>query len=126
MFARVGRSIVAVTLCLSIGGHWIGLQSIAWANMVVQYSQQCSLRTAVERTFDGAHPCGLCKQINKARETEKKQNNRFAITKTDLICTVRGVVLLPPFTRFDYSPLACSLIDGSFQPPSPPPRTALA
>jgi hypothetical protein len=125
MLKRFSRAFVAFALCCSIGGHWFGLQSIAWANMVVSYSQHCSFVKAVAKTFDGAHPCDLCKRISKAKDTEKKQDNQRSTSKADLICVVRQFALLPPFVPVDYSELASSLVRGSQQPPSPPPRTEL-
>jgi hypothetical protein len=102
MFMRIGRFFIAVTLCLSIGGHWLGLQSIAWAKMIVDYSQSCSIAQAVAYTFDGEHPCDMCKHINKARSGEKKHDRELSVSKSDLICTIRQFVLLPPFVSFEY------------------------
>ena len=126
MFTRFGRCVVALALCWSIGGHWLGLQSIAWATMVVHYSQYCSLSEAIAQTFDGNHPCDLCKHVTKARDTEKKKDSQPSAGKTDLICTIGNIVLLRPFVPFDYSELISSSLCGSLQPPSPPPRAEVA
>ena len=126
MFARVSRAVVALALCASIGGHWLGLQSIAWAKMVVTYSQHCPFSRAVAQTFDGDHPCDLCKHISKGRETEKKHDAQRSVAKTDLICAMRRIVLLPPFTAFEYPDLVRLLRSGFNQTPYPPPRAALA
>ena len=125
MLMRLGRSLVALAICCSIGGHWIGLQSIAWATMVVNYSQECSIAKAIERTFDGEHPCNLCKHINKGRETEKKQDSQRSIGKTDLICTIRHVVMLPRIVNFDYPRLANATRSGFKRALYPPPRAEL-
>jgi hypothetical protein len=90
--------------------------------MMVRNARQVSFCEAVKRTFDGAHPCDMCKRISKASSTEKKQNNPRGEAKTDLICVVRQVALLPPFVPVDYSQPVSSLITGSRQPPSPPPE----
>jgi hypothetical protein len=94
--------------------------------MVINYSQHCSLVRAVEQTFDGAHPCDLCKRISNAKDAEKKQDNQRTTLKTDLICVVRQFTLLPPFAPINYSELASCLVGGSQQPPSPPPRVEFA
>jgi hypothetical protein len=122
MLMRLSRFVAAFAICVAIGGHWLALQSIAWATMVVNYSQHCSLGQAIVETFDGKHPCGLCKEINKAKNTEKRQDAQPSADKADLICTIRRVVLLPPFSPFNYPEFASSLICGSEQPLSPPPR----
>jgi hypothetical protein len=126
MFARIGRCVVAVALCSSIGGHWLGLQSIAWATMIANYSQHCSVGHAIMQTFDGKHPCDLCKHISKGKDAERKQDNERGAAKADLICVIRQYMLLPPFVLFDYSELITSPGCNSQQPPSPPPRAQLA
>ena len=88
MFMRIGRCVVAFALCSSIGGHWLGLQSIAWATMIADYSQHCSFGQAIVQTFDGKHPCDLCKHISKAKATEKKQDNQRGATK--VVCAEGG------------------------------------
>jgi hypothetical protein len=126
MFVRGGRCVVAVALCLSIGGHWIGLESIAWATMVVNYSQQCSIAEALERTFDGDHPCDLCKKISQSKNNEKKHDTQRGTAKVDLICVVRQFAFLPPFAPYDYHRLITSATCGSHKPPSPPPCAQFA
>jgi hypothetical protein len=126
MLAQIGRFVVAIALCASMGGQWVAMQSIAWTTMVVGYSQHCSFGQAIVQTFDGEHPCDLCKGINKARGEEKKQDSQSPATKTDLICTIRRVVLVPPFTSLTFAQLITSLTYGFQQPPSPPPRVQFA
>ncbi len=40
--------------------------------MVITYSQLGSVQEAISKTFDGKHPCPLCKAIQKGRAAEKK------------------------------------------------------
>jgi len=94
--------------------------------MVISYSQHCSFVKAIEQTFDGAHPCDLCKQISKAKDAEKKQGNRLSAPKADLICVVRRFALSPPFAPLNYSELGSFLAGSPQEPPSPPPRAQLA
>lgn len=42
------------------------LQVTAWVRMLFSYSQDNSVATAIEMTFDGEHPCPMCKKIQKA------------------------------------------------------------
>jgi len=122
MFARTGRCVVALVLFVSVGGHWFCLQSVAWARMVVNNSQRCSFSQAVAQTFDGGHPCDLCKHITKARDSERKQDKQTPTAKTDLFCAMNRVSLRPPFVSFKYPNSVTVLICGWQQPPSPPPR----
>ena len=75
MICRLQRLCIVVTLMLSIGLHWTLLQSAAWVGMLVSYTQEGpSLKDAVAMTFDGAHPCELCKAVARGRDqsaTEK-------------------------------------------------------
>jgi hypothetical protein len=94
--------------------------------MVINYSQHCSFVKAVGQTFDGSHPCDLCKRISKAKDAEKKQDTQHSTPKADLICVVRQFALLRPFRPVAYSELPSFLVSGSQQPPFPPPRAELA
>jgi hypothetical protein len=122
----IGRVTTVVALCLAVGLHWLALQSIAWTAMIVQNAKQASFCEAVKRTFDGAHPCDLCKRISKAKGAEKKHDNQCRTVKADLICVVRQFALLPHFAPVDYFALVSSLVGAPQQPPSPPPRAELA
>ena len=105
MFARTGRCVIVLALCLSVGGHWVCLQSVAWTRMVANYSQHCSFTQAIAQTFDGDHPCDLCKHITKARDTEKKQDRQTSTGKPDLFCTTSRFFLRATFVPFKYPDL---------------------
>ena len=66
--------VVGLVLILSLtGGHWMLLQSVAWARMLVNYSRVASFQTAVVHTFDGNHPCSMCKQIQQAKQSSRQE-----------------------------------------------------
>ena len=69
--SRAVKAIAVVLLTLSLGLHWALLQSVAWAGMVVRYSQEDSLSTALAKTFDGRHSCKLCRIVQEGRSAEK-------------------------------------------------------
>lgn len=52
------------------GGPQGMLQTMAWTGMLVSYSQDGDFTEAVEKTFDGAHPCPLCLAIEESRKAE--------------------------------------------------------
>jgi hypothetical protein len=56
-----------VFLCAS-NAHLPILQVVAWAGMLVKYSQNRTLAEAAAMTFDGEHPCPMCKAIKKQQE----------------------------------------------------------
>ena len=65
-------------LVLSLGLHWALLQTTAWTAMVIGYSRHNSFTEAVGMTFDGQHPCHLCKIITQGRAEEKQQEQQAA------------------------------------------------
>lgn len=47
------------------------LQGVAWMGMAVSYSiEEGSVSGGLSKTFDGEHPCPLCKIVKKANEEE--------------------------------------------------------
>ena len=127
MFVRIAQCFIACALCLSMGGQWLGAQSLAWARMVVSYSQHCSFHQALVQTLDGSHPCRLCKYVSKGRDTEKKQETRLSGAKFDLILAAERLVLLPRFIAIEFPDLTRLLNNPSQEaPPKPPPRLQLA
>ena len=73
---RLSKLLVVLSLISSIGLQWSLLQSVAWIGMIVDYSRDASIGKALEKTFDGQHPCCLCKMIQKGRDAEKKQDQQ--------------------------------------------------
>jgi len=113
---------VVAALVLSIGLHWAVLQSVAWAGMVVKYSQGTTLVQAITKTFDGKHPCALCKIVTEGKRGEKKQDVRKVKTRLEFCLLTKPVVPPPPAV------LPPSHVSGSLgsnrplTPPVPPPR----
>jgi len=120
------RNTTIVALSLSLGVHWIALQSIAWTTMLMVNARHTCLSEALAKTFDGAHPCALCYAVADGHKPEKKSELPGSLGKVDLICTTRGVKLLPPWVTFDFPFETYSVPELSFSPPSPPPRSPAA
>ena len=68
----MARLVTIIALASSIGLHWTVFQSLAWLGMVVNYSHNGTLKEALVKTFDGKHPCALCKEIAKGKQSDKK------------------------------------------------------
>jgi hypothetical protein len=112
-----------LALCLSLGLHWLALQSVAWTTMLVANARHAPLSEAVARTFDGNHPCDLCHAVATGKKSEKKSDLPSTIAKMDLICTTRTLTCLPPWAPYVYARTR-SAIPKRFQaPPVPPPRS---
>jgi hypothetical protein len=123
--SRIARAVVVLALCLSFGAHWVVLQSVAWGRMVVEYAQRVPLAEAVAQTFDGNHPCNLCKDIYAVRHSEKKSDTQSVTAKPDLICATRRIILLPRYVEFLFARLKMNAELLPHSPPTPPPRSEL-
>ncbi|MEY2407898.1 MAG: hypothetical protein QOF48_568 [Verrucomicrobiota bacterium] len=115
---------IVLMLVLAIGGNWALVQSVAWVRMAVGYSRCAPLGTALRMTFDGQHPCTLCKIVQDGKKTEREKRSTTPDTKLDLLCRVHGLMLLPP-------PLISASLGSDDRgllrlepPPIPPPRFA--
>lgn len=93
--------------------------------MVVRYSQRCSITQAVAQTFDGEHPCDLCKHIQQSKESDQPQREAPSISKKidlRLMCAAR--MIFPP-AKFDFQPVRDAVASTRAEPPPvPPPRLA--
>jgi hypothetical protein len=118
---------MGLALFLVAGGHWAMLQGVAWAGMVKDYSRTGSLTEAVGKTFDGKHPCPLCKKIAAARTHEEKAPVTVkADKKAEVFVKAPGSELPAPVSRpFAYgSAPFVSMTELCFAPPVPVPIAA--
>ena len=124
MLPRVPRILIALALAGSIGLHWAFLQAIAWAGMVISYSQDASLTEAVVKTFDGKHPCPLCKQIAKGKQSEKKPDSNFDSGKLEFPFVPVVFEFSAPSYFWRVRGTDNTLRSMIYAPPSPPPRSS--
>ncbi len=117
-----------LALVLSLGLHWAVLQSAAWVGMVVVYSQDGSLGEALEKTFDGEHPCPLCKMVESGTSSDDREQRKAEVTKVkklDLMLAVMESLVVPASPDVpDYLPPELRLSLREDSPPLPPPRVA--
>lgn len=124
MRAKIANLLVVFTLICAIGGHWAILQSVAWVGMAVDYSQDATLAEALAKTFDGKHPCKICKVVEAGKKSEQKQSSLKVETKFDFWMTNAASLLDPP-NPFVVLPARPSAVEvHSESPPTPPPRLA--
>jgi hypothetical protein len=116
------RFVTVLMLVLALGWHWALLQTVAWTAMLANYSRQASLSQAVSDTFDGKHPCPLCKAISKGKQDEKKtefskpgKSFDFSYESTFFVFTAPAVFWLSGETPE-------SVRSADLSPPAPPPR----
>ena len=82
-----------VALLQICGGHWLALQSLAWTEMLVKYSQEAQLAEAVAKTFDGQHPCALCVSIEQGKKSERHAPAELAKVKPVFILPVGSALV---------------------------------
>ncbi|HTV39434.1 MAG TPA: hypothetical protein VMF08_02575 [Candidatus Sulfotelmatobacter sp.] len=108
-------------LVATISAHWALLQTVAWTTMLANNLQSRSLHDAVAMTFDGQHPCPLCKAIAAAKKSEQrnqigfdKQKLEFPPIQGSLVLTAPPPVVIPSPNTFSVS--------VPQKPLTPPPR----
>ncbi len=122
MFFRLSRLAIALALAFSIGLHWEFLQSVAWVGMVVKYSERTGIAEALEKTFDGKHPCALCKVVAEGKKSEKKPEPGPAAKKFDFSYSAASFAFAAPSTGWEVEWPDEAGISLTQTPPVPPPR----
>ncbi len=95
---RASQYFLIGALLMSMGGHLVLLQTVAWGNMMVEFSSRDSFSEAVDKTFDGEHPCHLCKVVKKSKSQEQKNPILKAEMKWDVALPSPVEVPLPRST----------------------------
>ena len=92
--------------------------------MLVDNLTTTSFSTAVQRTFDGKHPCALCKVVAEGTKSEKKSDLLLPLKKFEgLSQTVAVIIPLPAsFPRIQAGEAVLETL--AHAPPTPPPRAA--
>ncbi|MFL6543258.1 MAG: hypothetical protein ACJ8I9_08830 [Chthoniobacterales bacterium] len=82
------------------------------------------MKKAIARTFDGGHPCDLCKRVVAEQQLPKKSDTAKFQTKPDLICAARMIVLWPQCREINFPDAIILATEQDSSPPTPPPRFA--
>ena len=126
MSVRFGKIFVIVALIATTGLHWVALQSVAWTTMLADNLRTHSITEAVTQTFDGRHPCCLCKAIVAAKKSEKKSEFTLQVQKLEFPPAKANPVLIAP-SDFQLLPQVNFFTESLTQKPLiPPPRGLLA
>ncbi|HSP44143.1 MAG TPA: hypothetical protein VLO11_14810 [Luteolibacter sp.] len=126
--------LAALALFLVMPGPAVLVQQAAWVNMLVSYTQERGLKRGVIETFDGNHPCGLCKAAESIREqrddTEEPaapQEVRPNLAWGPMMVPAKTTAprptcreLPPPHTAWHRHGAGC----GAESPDTPPPEAA--
>jgi hypothetical protein len=125
VLVRFTRGSLILALMVSIGAHWGVLQSVAWLGMIVSYSRDGSLSEAVNKTFDGRHPCRVCQVIKTLRSEEKQSEQKHLKpnVKLDVGLVWQPVTFLFFCGRERIPSPDVSVLSRREAPPKPRPRT---
>lgn len=118
---RWAKIAVAMLLGVSLGMQWTVLQSLAWTTMLISRTGETSFVDAVRTTFDGRHPCSICRVVQKGKDAEKKQETNFTLKKIDATLARdigTWVIARRPAQEFAEIRLKA---DTRREPPNPPP-----
>jgi hypothetical protein len=122
---RFSKLAIVTVLALSIGLHWGLLQSVAWVGMVVNYSRDAGFRQALEKTFDGKHPCALCKAIAEGKKSEKRPESGPVAKQLEFSYSRTVFVFCAPTHFWEVGGLDERADAANSPPPVPPPKAVL-
>ncbi len=108
-----GLAFLSLALFSIAGGHWAVFQTVAWAQMIREYSEKGTVAEAVEKTFSGEAPCSMCKVIVEEKQKEEKSPTTVQVTKKAEVFLASGQDILPaplakPFAYQFPKDLACA------------------
>jgi hypothetical protein len=119
------HGLVVAALCLSLGVHWALLQSLAWTGMLLSWSQEVSLVEAVKNTFDGEHPCPLCKAVESGQQQAPKSAPLERI-KLDAVLAAAVRLVPPPAIPLIHADWRATPAEGHPETQHRPPRSGPA
>jgi hypothetical protein len=96
VFVRFGKIFLVISLVAMLGAHWALLQTVAWTTMLADNLCTQTVKEAVTETFDGNHPCPLCKAIAAGKQSEKKTGFNLQTQKLEFLPAKQNFVLIAP------------------------------
>ena len=128
VFRLVARIALVITLMFSIGGHWALVQGAAWAGMFVSFAKHDSVAEAFTKTFDGQHPCKLCKAVESGSHESKQNGSKTPneLKKVDLFteASLMPDIGVPEQARALSDVMTVHASTRAETPDAPPPRAA--
>jgi hypothetical protein len=124
MLRQLSKWLVVGALVLATGGHWALLQSVAWVGMAIHFAHTDGFSVALQKTFDGKHPCKMCKVVEAGRKAAPEQELQKLEVKMDFFCVERSSFLVPAMNFPMVSPSPEMMLPRTEAPPLPPPRLA--
>jgi hypothetical protein len=120
-FAQV--ILVFAVFCMANGSDFI-VQGFAWGTMIIDYSSRDTVVEAVLKTFDGNHPCKICKKVDEQQNSQTKRMIETGLRKLDLCCAAPELFELPDLGSTSFPAFETKTLPMSGDPPFQPPRSA--
>jgi hypothetical protein len=125
VFRKLGQMLMIVAVLSATGTHWLAFQSVAWTAMLAENLHTTSWQQAVKCTFDGKHPCCLCKEIARDKQSEKKSDIPLELKKLDYSYTNFEFVFCAPSEFYEVPPMDDIVKSVTRAPSVPPPKTVV-
>jgi len=113
---------VIAALFIGAGAHLAVLQSVAWTKMLVDYSRTEGIAAAVEKTFDGQHPCTLCMKVQTTEHEQQEQQATSPVPDIKGVIAPALIACMPSFVIVDFPWMDCAGTQSRDLPSVPPPR----
>lgn len=128
---RYARLVTLLLAGLSVGFHWGVVQTLGWVSMTIEFSRNSSLTEALEKTFDGRHPCRLCQLVQNEGPLSEGGDSLPSAAKTEIqplfatlwADSIRVHVPVPVFTFWPVTSDRATCLET--RPALPPPRFAV-
>jgi hypothetical protein len=125
---KIGSLLSLIALFGIVGTHWIIILFFAYGKMISQYASSYGVEHGVAMTFDGKHPCSICKKVSKEQFKEAKKmawskslkKAPPMITPSLSIIVERNNLLLQTLYQIKENPIILS-----YSPINPPPKPLL-
>ncbi len=91
--------------------------------MLADNARTDSLPAAIEKTFDGKHPCALCKKIAKGRQSEKKSDQQNDLKRLEFFNQAVVFIIHAPDDFVLLGEHIAVMPALNQTPPVPPPRS---
>jgi len=115
--------LVFAVFCMANGSDFIA-QGFAWGTMIIDYSSHDTVVEAVLKTFDGNHPCKICKKVDEQQHSQTKRMMEAGLRKLDLCCATPDLLILPDLGGTTFPAFEAKTLPMSAEPPFQPPRLA--
>jgi hypothetical protein len=108
--------------------QWSVVQIVGWVNMTITFSRSESFTTALSMTFDGEHPCALCRLAQSQSQPDDELPSETKSELKSLTAVVwhsPSLVFTQPLVQHVRACVQCMTGMERKRPLVPPPRPQL-